>query len=1243
MNKIRLNPQIGLMLIIFLLIFYACKEEKKAPPFPENESEYLQPLKKTFEISDVDTLGFSSKKLPSPSTWPSRRINFNNLASKPFDVVSSQSLGTFPAKTLNWDDLPQTDLVMDSLPTIDFDVKVSVLGQPKMIKTGFYEVAERASKGVMTLGEGFGYPGTIEVQIIDSQGAVWLAGNGGLARYDGINLELYSQEQGLTSNPLVLVKEDAKNRIWVVDNRGSLMGIDLDARLIFQLMIPDVKNGYNDFSFDSNGRIWASNVRLGYDIIDFDTKSLQRITPEHGLLDTDLLIEAYEDSEGLIWLTTAKGINIIDKQAGKNFTFTSKDGLLDDFVVKFREDSQKRIWIGTKGGLTILDPSKEKIHYFNEPFEMKGQNAVSDIYEGANGVFWIGTDNGLLYKYDESNSTLDKIKIREKNTFVGVWGLIEDSQGQLWVPTLREGVFLYDPKGANPGNFTMEDGLSGNEYWSTIQTKDGKTWMGGLNGIDIYDPVKGELKHLSKKNGLSNDRSNRLLQDSKGRVWSFGLRSGVDLIDVKNNTIKQFTNNPEIFDSSWIVSMLEDNNGNYWMGGNNGDLFFIDLKNNVINKYVIDSIGDANLIDNIIEDDQQRIWLAGRGIGIHILDPSNNKRMKIGATNGLISDNVYSLFQGGPGIFWIATDLGVERLNLETNNLLSFSMSQGLASNDVYALIKRKNKMILGTSKGLTMLESTGNADSSEAFWKVNTLAKNQGLSYLDFNMNSFSLDKEDRLWAGVESQVITVVDTFKSDDTTVLPELTGIQIYDKKQDFYDIELIESRLKSIDTVWAWESNISVVKDKNDLISSYKTQNKIEWDTVEGAYKIPKGLKLPYNQNYLSFSYGALQFKNQDKIVYRYILEGYDDKWNDITNKTISKNYRDLPEGNYTFKVAAKGINEVWSEPSEFDFSVMPRLLWWQTWWAILIFAVLFLLLGIAILNYRSRWLKKENRILEEKVNERTQELNKTINELKGTQSQLIQSEKMASLGELTAGIAHEIQNPMNFINNFSEVTIELIDEMNEELEKGDLGEAKDISKDIVQNLEKITHHGKRASSIVKGMLEHSRNSSGKKEFVDLNVLSDEYLRLAYHGLRAKDKSFNADFQTDFDETLPKVEIIPQDIGRVVLNIINNAFFAVTSIPEKDQVEGFKPQVTVSTKKLKNQARISIKDNGPGIPQEIKDKIFQPFFTTKPTGKGTGLGLSLAYDIVTTGHGGAIELNTEPGKGTEFVIYIPIKK
>ncbi len=288
----------------------------------------------------------------------------------------------------------------------------------------------------------------------------------------------------------------------------------------------------------------------------------------------------------------------------------------------------------------------------------------------------------------------------------------------------------------------------------------------------------------------------------------------------------------------------------------------------------------------------------------------------------------------------------------------------------------------------------------------------------------------------------------------------------------------------------------------------------------------------------------------------------------------------------------------------------------------------------------------QNETLEKQVKERTSALNQSLENLKSTQSQLIQSEKMASMGELTAGIAHEIQNPLNFVNNFSEVSTELLEEMDEELNKGDIEEAKAISADIKQNLEKINHHGKRADAIVKGMLQHSRSTSGQKEPTDINKLADEYLRLAYHGLRAKDKSFNATMKTEFDETIGNINIIPQDIGRVILNLITNAFYA-TNEKSHQSIEGlpagqagYEPTVTITTKKVGDTVLVSVKDNGNGIPQKILDKIFQPFFTTKPSGQGTGLGLSLAYDIVKT-HGGELQVETKENEGTEFSIHLPI--
>ena len=301
-------------------------------------------------------------------------------------------------------------------------------------------------------------------------------------------------------------------------------------------------------------------------------------------------------------------------------------------------------------------------------------------------------------------------------------------------------------------------------------------------------------------------------------------------------------------------------------------------------------------------------------------------------------------------------------------------------------------------------------------------------------------------------------------------------------------------------------------------------------------------------------------------------------------------------------------------------------------------------------------LETQKKALEYLVAERTaeltnqkEELENTLEKLQATQDQLIQSEKLASLGELTAGIAHEIQNPLNFVNNFAELSVELVKELNDELDKDTFDKelVKELMHDLTQNQEKINHHGKRASSIVKGMLEHSRKSTGVKEPTDINALADEYLRLSYHGLRAKDKDFNALMETHFETPLSKIDVIPQDIGRVFLNLFNNAFYAGLQ-KAKLGINGYEPIVTVSTQYLAPPSGtggdgsivIKVKDNGTGMTDNVKAKVFQPFFTTKPTGQGTGLGLSISYDIITKGHGGTLEIETKEGEYTEFIIKLP---
>ena len=386
-------------------------------------------------------------------------------------------------------------------------------------------------------------------------------------------------------------------------------------------------------------------------------------------------------------------------------------------------------------------------------------------------------------------------------------------------------------------------------------------------------------------------------------------------------------------------------------------------------------------------------------------------------------------------------------------------------------------------------------------------------------------------------------------------------------------------------------------------------------------RLKKGLNLTFSE-----IYDAL---GNEKLAYKH-LKIY---------KDLIKESEDIDIANVLMKAEVSSVIE--SNQMEIDILEREQFIKEQQnknqrlWIISIAGALLFALILSFILFRNNKNRRKANSILlqqKEKVQE-------TLEELKVTQSQLVQSEKMASLGELTAGIAHEIQNPLNFVNNFSEVSQELMKEMQDEIKTGDQKEALELGNDIEQNLEKIHHHGQRASEIVKGMLQHSRSSSGIRKLTDINTLTDEYLRLAYHGLRAKDKSFNAKLETYFDEKLEKIDIVPQDMGRVILNLITNAFYAVN---EKNTLESgdYVPKVIVGTKKTKKGAVITIKDNGNGIPQEVLDKIFQPFFTTKPAGQGTGLGLSLSYDIVKA-HGGELTVETKENEGTTFNIFLPL--
>ncbi|HAI39971.1 MAG TPA: hypothetical protein DCM40_18675, partial [Maribacter sp.] len=698
-------------------------------------------------------------------------------------------------------------------------------------------------------------------------------------------------------------------------------------------------------------------------------------------------------------------------------------------------------------------------------------------------------------------------------------------------------------------------------------------------------------------------------------MYYLSTRPGFSILDKKKNKLSVYANSSNIF-AAGISIINEGTIANYSRSG----LYIFNIENNTVKKAV--SKNGQEILKagsgSVIAYDKEIIWIPTTN-GLAKVNLKTNSVSYLSKEQGLSHENVSSVKLSNEGELWIATLNGIDILNLEQNTLTTIESENGLYPLDFYDLVERGNFMYAASGNGLIAMEKATAKTTDKGFYNFNG---GLGFKSNDYLQNSPKFLKNGQFWSGVtndsnEWKLLVLNSEPQQDSTTGTVKINNIFVMDENPGF---------------------GFNQKKDSTKVqTSTYANTNGITWESVKHPYNLPQGLILPYDQNSISFSYGSNDIFNRDQLNYRFILDGEDEDWSYAANATKTKNYYNLKPGDYTFKVADRSGNSDWSVPDTLSFKINPP--WWQTWWAYLLFGLIAASILRAYIVFRARKLTKENRILEERVSHRTVQLKTKIEELKSTQSKLIQSEKMASLGELTAGIAHEIQNPLNFVNNFSEVNKELLDELEEEIDNGNYDEVKALAKDVAANEDKIIFHGKRADGIVKGMLQHSRSSTGQKEMTDINTLSDEYLRLAYHGLRAKDKSFNATLNTDFDDAIGKINIVGQDIGRVILNLITNAFYVVKKKKEENP-NGYEPTVSVTTEKQGNKVLIKVSDNGNGVPKEVLDKIFQPFFTTKPSGEGTGLGLSLSYDIVKV-HGGELTVETKQGEGTTFTISFPM--
>jgi ligand-binding sensor domain-containing protein/signal transduction histidine kinase len=1096
-------------------------------------------------------------------------------------------------------------------------------------------------------------PGRISCSFCDKKGNLWFgSSDGGASCFNGKSFINYTRENGLVDDQIFSIFQDKDDNFWF----GTWNGVTKYDGKTFKRFSniytsdPNVPPCcvFHGITEDNNNNIWIGSEG---GLSKYNGRTFKNYKTTDGLKN-ESVYSILQDAKGNVWIGTDSGAS---KFNGKSFVnFTKSGGLVGNHISALLEDNNGNILFGTGEGLSIYNG-----HTFKNLTTSQGliSNKITSLLEDRNHHIWIGTNNGVSEYDGISFKNYSKINGLISNN---IRSIVKDKDENIWFSTNEDGICKY------PGNsfktLTKAQGLASNEINAIFQDKDGVFWFGSNgDGVIKYDGKS--FATFTKEQGLVDNGVLDIYQDRDNNIW-IATYNGISCYNGKYFITYTTTQGLPV---NTVWSIAQDKDGNMWFGTFGGGLSKLSYDRKSITTFSTHQGLTEDNIHEIIIDKKENIWLCNDNGGI--TQYNGKDFLNYGKEQGLKESGVLGCWEDRNNNLWFGGSEGFCRF--DGKSFLYFSKDDGLPDNIVLDIKEDKQGVIwVGTRMGLSGLKfkpkennsgevsvqkfKNGDISVDNNYIKTNYNAVFETFSFKnDYPVksinytNSIFFDKDNKLWAGTTDKLVQFdeKEIYKNLAAPVL-SIENIKINGEAIPWYDIKTDTSKPDSIIV----KPNINEEQNLYDRIltpnqrdSIHRKFHAIEFDGITRFNALPVNLKLPYKNNSIAFAFVAVDPGRPNLVRYQYMLEGYDDSWSDISNSTTAS-FGNMNEGEYIFKLKALSSDGVWSPVLQYSFEVLPP--WYRTWWAYIAYIIFAAFLMQRAIRWRIRKLNKEKALLEEKINFRTHQLKEekqkveaTLSELKSTQAQLIQSEKMASLGELTAGIAHEIQNPLNFVNNFSEVNKELVDELENELKNNNNEEAILIAKDIKDNEEKILHHGKRADAIVKGMLQHSRISTGQKGPTDINALADEYLRLSYHGLRAKDKTFNATLQTDFDTTIDKINIVPQDIGRVLLNLFNNAFYAVIE-KKKMQNENYEPTVSVCTKKIDDKIEIRVADNGNGIPPKVVDKIFQPFFTTKPTGQGTGLGLSLSYDIIKA-HGGEIKVETKEVEGSEFIIQLPI--
>lgn len=1103
----------------------------------------------------------------------------------------------------------------------------------------------------------------------DKRGFIWFSiYSSGLIRYDGVKMETYDLDDGLRDLTVWDLIEDPTGRLWVSSNSGlivseePLSNYDSDKRIKFisesnSISIIDLSVNHNRMTIGPEGWLWVGTENIGIVKYRFNSNNeLEADTLSNDLLGTgdDLAVRALTTrKDGSVWVSLLNGslLKIVsDEVSAINNTAN------DDYTNALYESDDGTLWGGDKDGLIWQLQNTQRKPVFNRISSILNSN-ISNITSDREGRIWISSEGSGLLRIDtDKQNTITRITRSNGLLSDLIFNVLEDRESNIWIAQsggiskLRYNYQAFTnitSKSPVPG----EQPLLPSSSINTIQLSKGSSnpepcsfWAGTSEGGIACISHDFKSNFIKFDDGLAGNWVNGLAHDTKGRLW-IGSTRGLNSLTFNNTpAIKNFKNSNPIP-----------------VFGYKGKLYSYATSSILsIQTLNIPTIkGNREMLQSLWLPAYHKVYVIA-GDSIFMLDDSWGLPPTVYHTSAIDSLGHVWIGTRDRGVYRSRSPFSVETLTSGTDieNRANFfepwwSTDNGAPTNQIDNLLWAYGKMWIGTTKGLIALD----AETKSMIHNINT---SSGL--LANNITSIALSpKTETFWIGTNIGLAEV----NPETGKVLRTVTKADgLVDNEVWFYGSVQVDDD----DTVYFGTANgISIYKPYLDKQNIHPPLVRLTKSTA---------IEVPGERNEFSFEYAALSFGSERQVRYQTRLLGFNDEWSD-EKKDTRVNFTNLPAYFYpqTYTLEVRAVNEsgVWSEePLSYDFAVTPP--WWLSWGASLGYLCI---LGFGIFTVdrfqrrrlinkereaallRETELKAETAIARSKTAEaqakaletenelkaieleKARELETAYHELKNTQKRLIQAEKMASLGRLSTGIAHEIKNPLNFINNFAELSKELVEELRTAIENNDTKEIELITKNLSLNTGKIEEHGKRADAIVKSMMQHSQSSNMKFELTDLNKIVRQHTELAYHSKSAKIPELEVSIVTLLDDELPHIMIMNRQMGQVLQNIIENALDAVWERKLKSN-DSYLPEITITTAlNDKEQIEIKIADNGPGIPEAVREKIFEPFFTTKPTGEGTGLGLSISYDVVTQIHNGSLRIESIEEVGSSFIIMLPV--